>query len=63
MIVGKGLNWHLNHCMLRALEDTVPDEAIRLYADACVVLEEDGKEQMAFDLYRAATSIHVKLER
>ncbi|XP_008812098.1 gamma-soluble NSF attachment protein-like isoform X2 [Phoenix dactylifera] len=47
----------------RALEDVAPDEAVRLYTDACVVLEEDGKEQMAFDLYRAATSIHVKLER
>ncbi|XP_010941574.1 gamma-soluble NSF attachment protein [Elaeis guineensis] len=47
----------------RALEDVAPDEAVRLYTDACVVLEEDGKEQMAFDLYRAITSIHVKLER
>ncbi|XP_077253279.1 gamma-soluble NSF attachment protein [Tasmannia lanceolata] len=47
----------------RALEDANPDEAVRMYGDACVVLEEDGKDQMAFDLYRAATSVYVKLER
>ncbi|XP_042379934.1 gamma-soluble NSF attachment protein-like [Zingiber officinale] len=46
-----------------ALEDTNPDEAVRLYIDACEILEEDGKEQMAFDLYRAVTSTYVKLER
>ncbi|KAL1538411.1 gamma-soluble NSF attachment protein-like [Salvia divinorum] len=45
----------------RALEDALPDGAIQLYTDACTVLEEDGKEQMAFDLYRAATSVYVKL--
>ncbi|KAE9461498.1 hypothetical protein C3L33_06611, partial [Rhododendron williamsianum] len=47
----------------RVLEDTAPDEAIRLYIDACEILEEDGKEQMAFDLYRAATSVYIKLEK
>ncbi|XWS20734.1 hypothetical protein CRYUN_Cryun31cG0127900 [Craigia yunnanensis] len=47
----------------RALEDVLPDDAIQLYTDACVILEDDGKEQMAFDLYRAATSIYVKLEK
>ncbi|KAL2244572.1 gamma-soluble NSF attachment protein isoform X1 [Sesamum indicum] len=47
----------------RALEDALPDEAIQLYTDACAVLEDDGKEQMAFDLYRAATSVYVKLEK
>ncbi|XXG74629.1 hypothetical protein AAC387_Pa07g3302 [Persea americana] len=46
-----------------ALEDANPDEAIRMYADACAILEEDGKEQMAFDLYRAATSVYIKLQR
>ncbi|XP_073004437.1 gamma-soluble NSF attachment protein [Typha latifolia] len=46
-----------------ALEDASPDEAVRMYTDACVLLEDDGKEQMAFDLYRAATSIYIKLER
>ncbi|KAG2689571.1 hypothetical protein I3843_09G144300 [Carya illinoinensis] len=47
----------------RVLEDAVPDEAIQLYTDACSILEEDGKEQMTFDLYRAATSVYVKLEK
>lgn len=47
----------------RALEDASPDEAIRLYTDACTTLEDDGKEQMAFDLYRAATSVYIKLEK
>ncbi|KAK4491533.1 hypothetical protein RD792_002285 [Penstemon davidsonii] len=47
----------------RALEDALPDEAIRLYTDACETLEDDGKEQMAFDLYRAATNVYVKLEK
>lgn len=45
------------------MEDNAPDEAIRLYTDACEILEEDGKEQMAFDLYRAATSVYIKLEK
>ena len=40
-----------------------PEEAIKLFNDACVMLEEDGKEQMAFDLYRDATDVHIKLER
>ncbi|XP_061347102.1 gamma-soluble NSF attachment protein [Gastrolobium bilobum] len=47
----------------RALEDTMSEEAIQLYTDACTILEEDGREQMAFDLYRAATSVYVKLEK
>ncbi|MED6179390.1 hypothetical protein PIB30_000503 [Stylosanthes scabra] len=47
----------------RALEDTVPEEAIQLYTDACTVLEEDEREQMAFDLYRAATNVYIKLEK
>ncbi|TYJ31885.1 hypothetical protein E1A91_A06G231400v1 [Gossypium mustelinum] len=47
----------------RALEDALPDDAVQLYTDACVILEDDGKEQMAFDLYRAAASIYVKLEK
>ncbi|KAF3450175.1 hypothetical protein FNV43_RR06255 [Rhamnella rubrinervis] len=47
----------------RALEDAAPDEAIQLYTDACAILEEDGREQMAFDLYRAATTAYVKLEK
>lgn len=47
----------------RALEDCAPDESIQMYTDACAILEEDGKEQMAFDLYRAATSVYLKLEK
>ncbi|XP_022739159.1 gamma-soluble NSF attachment protein-like [Durio zibethinus] len=46
-----------------SLEDALPDDAIQLYTDACAILEDDGKEQMAFDLYRAATSIYVRLEK
>ncbi|KAG8044590.1 hypothetical protein GUJ93_ZPchr0068g2941 [Zizania palustris] len=45
------------------LEDKAPEEAIKMYDEACSVLEEDGKEQMAFDLYRAAASLYVKLEK
>ncbi|KAJ6802106.1 gamma-soluble NSF attachment protein [Iris pallida] len=47
----------------RALEDADPEEAVRLYTEACLILEEDGKDQMAFDLYRAGTSIYIKLEK
>ncbi|KAJ0016602.1 hypothetical protein Pint_11412 [Pistacia integerrima] len=46
-----------------ALEDADPDDAIQLYTDACDILEEDGKEQMAFDLYRAAANVYIKLEK
>ncbi|PKH47905.1 hypothetical protein CRG98_050406 [Punica granatum] len=47
----------------RALEEGAPEEAVQLYTDACVLLEEDGKEQLAFDLYRAVTALYVKLEK
>ncbi|GAV57259.1 hypothetical protein CFOL_v3_00797 [Cephalotus follicularis] len=47
----------------RALEDAVPDDAIALYTESCNILEEDGKEQMTFDLYRAATNVYIKLEK
>ena len=50
-----------NNCS--ALEEAAPDEAVTLYTEACDTLEEDGKEQMAFDLYRAATSVYIKLEK
>lgn len=52
-----------NHYNISALEDKAPEEATKLYDDACTLLEEDGKEQMAFDLYRAAASLYVKLEK
>lgn len=47
----------------RALEETKPEDAIQLYADACDILEEDGREQMAFDLYRACANLYIKLEK
>ncbi|XP_024022820.1 gamma-soluble NSF attachment protein [Morus notabilis] len=47
----------------RALEEADPDGAIQLYADACSILEEDNREQMAFDLYRAATNVYIKVEK
>ncbi|GAB2280907.1 hypothetical protein Dimus_015525 [Dionaea muscipula] len=47
----------------RALEESLPDEAIQLYTDACTILEEDGREQMAFDLYRAVSSIYIKTQK
>lgn len=47
----------------RVLEESLPEEAARLYIDACDILEEDGKEQMAFDLYRAAATVYIKLEK
>ncbi|KAJ1386143.1 Tetratricopeptide-like helical domain superfamily [Sesbania bispinosa] len=47
----------------RALEDSMHEEAIQLYTDACTILEEDGGEQMAFDIYRAITSVYIKHEK
>nr|GLL30068.1 gamma-soluble NSF attachment protein isoform X1 [Ipomoea trifida]GMD04167.1 gamma-soluble NSF attachment protein [Ipomoea batatas]GMD06269.1 gamma-soluble NSF attachment protein [Ipomoea batatas]GMD07996.1 gamma-soluble NSF attachment protein [Ipomoea batatas]GMD09564.1 gamma-soluble NSF attachment protein [Ipomoea batatas] len=47
----------------RALEDAAPDEAVQLYTEACTALEEDGKDQMAFDLYRDASRVYLKLEK
>ncbi|KAF8096103.1 hypothetical protein N665_0317s0009 [Sinapis alba] len=47
----------------RALEDVKPEDAIQLYTDACEILEEDGRDQMAFDLYRACASVYIKLEK
>ncbi|AET04482.2 putative NSF attachment protein [Medicago truncatula] len=47
----------------RALEDSLPEEAIKLYTDACTILEEDGGDQMAFDLYRASASVYIKHDK
>ncbi|CAH1448734.1 unnamed protein product [Lactuca virosa] len=47
----------------RALEDGKPEVAITMYTDACLLLEEDGKENMVFDIYRAITSLYIKLEK
>jgi hypothetical protein len=41
----------------------MPEAAVQMYNDASAILEEDGKEQMAFDLYRAASSVYIKLEK
>ncbi|RYR73760.1 hypothetical protein Ahy_A02g008262 [Arachis hypogaea] len=46
-----------------ALEETMPEEAIQLYTDVITILEEDGGGQMAFDLYRSATAVYIKLEK
>jgi len=46
-----------------ALEEGMPDEAIKMYTDACVILEEDNKEQMAFDLYRNIAAMYIKTQR
>lgn len=46
-----------------ALEAAVPDKAIEMYNEAIAILEDEGKEQMTFDLYRAATSVYLKLEK
>lgn len=56
--------WHVAHILLlRAVEDVKPDAAVRMYIDACALLEEDGRDQMAFDSYRSAASIYIKLNR
>ncbi len=57
------INWSIITFYYSALEDDVPDEAIQLYIEAGSILEEDEKEQMAFDLYRAATCVYIKLEK
>lgn len=47
----------------RAVEDEKPEMALKMYLDACSILEEDGREQMAFDTYRATVNLYIKLER
>lgn len=44
------------------LEDVKPDDAIQLYIDACEILEEDGKDHMAFHLYRACANVYIKYD-
>jgi len=56
-------SWNIGNSLCSALEDSLPEEAIKLYTDACTILEEDGGEQMAFDLYRAAASVYIKHEK
>jgi gamma-soluble NSF attachment protein len=45
------------------LEEKSPEEAIKMCDEACTILKEDGKEQMAFDLYRAAAALYIKMEK
>ncbi|XP_071698000.1 gamma-soluble NSF attachment protein [Rutidosis leptorrhynchoides] len=47
----------------RALEDAKPDDAIAMYTDAIMLLEDDGKENMVPDIYRAVTNVCIKLEK
>lgn len=47
----------------RAIEDADSDAAVKMYVESCSMLEEDGREQMAFDTYRAATNLYIKLKR
>eukprot|EP00252_Welwitschia_mirabilis_P000215 TRINITY_DN101_c0_g1_i2.p1 TRINITY_DN101_c0_g1~~TRINITY_DN101_c0_g1_i2.p1 ORF type:complete len:301 (+),score=87.48 TRINITY_DN101_c0_g1_i2:266-1168(+) len=47
----------------RAIEDALPEQAAIMYMDACGILEEEGKEQMAFDIYRSATNVYLKINR
>lgn len=47
----------------RAVEEAKPQEALNMYMDACRLLEEDNREQMAFDIYRAATNVNIKLNK
>eukprot|EP00246_Nothoceros_aenigmaticus_P006336 TRINITY_DN1916_c0_g2_i1.p1 TRINITY_DN1916_c0_g2~~TRINITY_DN1916_c0_g2_i1.p1 ORF type:complete len:231 (-),score=49.85 TRINITY_DN1916_c0_g2_i1:276-917(-) len=46
-----------------ALEDGSPDVAVKMYLESCTIMEEEGKDQLAFDTYRAATALYLKLER
>ncbi|GBG77743.1 hypothetical protein CBR_g24190 [Chara braunii] len=47
----------------RAVEDHLPEEALRMYTEAISMCEEEGREQNAGDVFRAAVSLYLKLER
>ncbi|GBG89196.1 hypothetical protein CBR_g48904 [Chara braunii] len=47
----------------RAIEDHLPDEALRMYTEAISISEEEGREQSAGDVFRAAVTLYLKLER
>ncbi|KAI4963387.1 hypothetical protein ZWY2020_014175 [Hordeum vulgare] len=65
-----GLSADLEKLMAKADKLQVPSPPLvflfshppHLYSP-CSFQQEDGKEQMAFDLYRAAVSLYVKLEK
>ena len=43
--------------ILRLSITKVLDEAMRMYIDSCGILEDEGKEQMVFDTYRAVLTL------
>ncbi|CAK9222267.1 unnamed protein product [Sphagnum troendelagicum] len=47
----------------RAVQELKPNDALTMYMDACRLLEDDNREQMAFDTYRAASNLYIKLNK
>lgn len=50
-------------CIDRAIEEVRPSDAASMYMDAIRLLEDDGRELMAFDVYRAACNAYLKLQK
>lgn len=50
-------------CTDRAIEEVRPNDAASMYMDAIRLLEDDGRELMAFDMYRAACNAYLKLQK
>ncbi len=47
----------------RAVQELKPNDALTMYMDACRLLEDDNREQMAFDTYRATSNLYIKLNK
>jgi hypothetical protein len=47
----------------RAIETDRPEEAVKLYLEAISVFEEEQKEGLASDLYRAAAAAMIKSKK
>jgi len=45
------------------VQELKPNDALTMYMDACRLLEDDNREQMAFDTYRAASNLYIKLNK
>jgi hypothetical protein len=45
------------------VQEVKPNDALTMYMDACRLLEDDNREQMAFDTYRAASNLYIKLNK
>jgi hypothetical protein len=45
------------------VQELKPNDALIMYMDACRLLEDDNREQMAFDTYRAASNLYIKLSK